>query len=363
MEPYINLIENFDAALDYTVEYTFLGSERVLVNELSIRENKQGSLPIYTKQSTKYDKNHKIPKGTLTNGKNYAAKIRVKISDTAWSDWSPEITFICLATPVLQFQSLDSKNYVYNDDIMMTVVYRQEQGEIIDTYQLSLLDQNNLLITEYPTRVPDPKTPNILSERVNGLVKGRLYHIACRVITKNGINYQGIKEFIPHYIAPSIDGVLSVIPQEGSGQVLIQSVLKQLLGTQTRPNVIDPTSTITNLNYMFDSQKEKVIIPKNRPLMYERLGMAKSSDWVAKIWCEKITDGRFLYFTKINGESITMTFVKHKEYITCEKEFVGLKSRTKSNTVPNLGLGAFYLYIKVVEFRVQMTIEPITTKR
>lgn len=360
MQPYINYIDNFDAKKDYTIEYTYLGSERILTNQLSIRENKLNSTAIYNRESTKFDKSHLVPKGTLTNGKNYIAKIRVKISETTWSDWSPEVPFICLSTPTLSFETLDNKNYIYNDDVMMNIIYRQEQGEKIETYQITLMDQNKVPITLYPVRFPNPATPNTLTERVNGLVKGRLYYIGCRVTTKNGINYFETHEFIPHYVAPSISGVINVSSQPENGQILIQSFLKQLLGTQTKPFIPDADNSEPE-NYVYLND-EWVVIPPDKPLMYKDLGMAKASDWVAKIWCKNIPNGTFLDFERVNNEPVGMKFIKYDDYITCEKEYLGLKSRTKSNTVIGLGLNEFYLYIKVIEFRVQMTIIPKTQK-
>lgn len=360
MQPYINYIENFDANKDYTVEYTYLGSERILTNELSVREDKNGSSAVYDRTSTKFDKNHILPSGNLNNGKNYVARLRVEIAEGEWSDWSPEVKFVCLATPKLDFSTLDNKNYIYNDDVMMNIIYRQEQGEKVETYQMTLMDQNKVPITLYPVRFPDPSTPNTLTERVNGLVKGRLYYIGCRVITKNGINYFETHEFIPHYVAPTISGSVQVSNQSENGQILVQGFLKQLLGTQTKPFIPGADNSEPE-NYVYLND-DWVVIPPDKPLMYKDLGMAKASDWVAKIWCKNIPNGAFLDFERVNNESVGMKFIKYDDYITCEKEYLGLKSRTKSNTVIGLGLNEFYLYIKVIEFRVQMTIIPKTQK-
>lgn len=154
MQPLLNLINNYDANTDYTVEYTYLGASRITTNELSIREAKVEAKPVYTRQSTKFDKNHTIPKGSLENGKTYWASIRVQ-TESGWTEWSPEVTFMCLTTPKLVFDSLDSENYIYNDDIMMRVIYRQQQGEKVKTYRFTLLDQNKQPIERYPVRTPD----------------------------------------------------------------------------------------------------------------------------------------------------------------------------------------------------------------
>lgn len=357
MQPYINLIDNFDAKQDYTIEYTYLGSERILTNQVSIREDKTGSSAVYTRESTKFDKNHVIPASTLTNGKSYVAKLRVELAENTWSDWSPEISFICLATPTLTFSTLDSKNYIYNDDVMMTIIYRQEQGEKVETYQMTLMDQNKVPLTTYPVRYVSESTPNTLTERVNGLIKGRLYYIGCSIRTVNGIQYFEAHEFIPHYVAPSLAGIVNVSNQSENGQILVQSFLKQLLGTQTKPYIPGADNSQPE-NYVYIGG-EWVVIPPDKPLMYKDLGMAKASDWVAKIWCKNIPNGLFLDFERENGEPVGLQFYKHDNYIYCKKEYLGVTSRTKSNTVSGLKLKEFYLYIKVVEFRVQIKIVPI----
>lgn len=361
MQPYINQIRNFDAKNLYTVEYKYLGAERVLTNELSVRENVKNSSPVYVRQSTKFDKEHVIPKDSLTNGKSYLAKIRVKLFEGAteqldiWSDWSAENDFICLATPVFNFSSLDDKNYIYNDDIMMQVIYRQEQGEKIKNYQFSLLDQNKTPVKIFPTRMPSKISPNVLEERFSNLVKGRLYYIKCQIDTLNGINYFDTHEFIPHFASPSLDGIIETQNQYENGQILVQSFLKQTLGIQTRPYIPGKKSSSSD-NYTYIGG-EWVVIPPDKPLQYTSLGMAKASDWIAKVWCKNVINGLFLELDRKDGNGIGLKFYKYDNYVTCEKTYLGVTSRTISNIVPDLKLSEFYLYIKVIEFRIQMTIK------
>ena len=360
MQPYINQIRNFDAKNLYTVEYKYLGAERVLTNELSVREKVKNSSPVYVRQSTKFDKEHVIPKGSLTNGKSYLAKIRVKLFKGAteqldiWSDWSAENDFICLATPVFNFSSLDDKNYIYNDDIMMQVIYRQEQGEKIKNYQFSLLDQNKTPIKIFPTRMPSKISPNVLEERFSNLVKGRLYYIKCQIDTLNGINYFDTHEFIPHFASPSLDEIIETQNQYENGQILVQSFLKQTLGIQTRPYIPGKKSSSSD-NYTYIGG-EWVVIPPDKPLQYTSLGMAKASDWIGRVWCKNVINGLFLELDRKDGNGIGLKFYKYDNYIICEKTYLGVTSRTISNIVYNLGLSEFYLYVKVIEFRVKMTI-------
>lgn len=354
MKPYINLMSNFDANNDYILTYTYLGSERILTNQVSIREAKPNARPIYTRESTKFDKNHTVPANTLINGNTYLVKIRVKVNGK-WSEWSAETKFLCLAEPVILFQSLDEKSYVYNNDVMMTAIYRQEQGERVKTYQFTLMDENKVPIVKYPVRYPDQSSPNVLKERVSSLSKGKMYHIACRVITQNGVNHLEVHEFVPHYVAPSLDGMIQTKSQDDSGQILVQAYLKQLLGTQTKPYIPNAPND-DPINYAF-LNNEWVVIPPTMPLSYVRLGMAKASDWVGKIWCKNVLNGVMLDFSREFGEGVHIKFIKYDDYIVIEKEYNGVVYRTKSNTIKSLKLNPFYMYIKVVEFRISVKIE------
>lgn len=356
MTPYINIIENFDANNEYVLNYTYLGSERITTNQVQIREAVSGSTPVYDRVSTRFDKQHTVPANTLVNGKSYWVKLRVQLDEATWTNWTAEVEFLCLTTPSLTFDSLDEKNYVYNNDVMMSVIYRQAQGERVDNYQFTLMNQNKTPITKYPVRIPDTQSPNVFSERMNGLVKGRLYYVGVRVITRNGINYYEIHEFIPHFVTPSLDGIVAVQNNGDAGQVLVQSYLKQMLGTQTKPFIPDAENDNSN-NYTYMND-DWIIIPKEMPLMYTRLGMAKASDWIMKVWSKNVLNGVMLRLSEENGEGVNITFIKHDDYIVCEKEYKGVKSRTRSNVVEGLGLKEFYLYVKIIEYRVQMKIVP-----
>lgn len=355
VQPTLNFIDNFDAKLPYTFTYTYWGTELSSVNEVYIREQKANSTAVYDEQITNMDKNHILPADTLQNGVSYIAKIRVKLTD-GWSDWSPEVKFMCLATPNIVFNSIDDKNFVYNNELLMTATYRQEQGEKVTQFQYTLLDQRRVPITEYPVRLPDHNTPNILTEKFSGLVKGTLYYVQLTVHTAHGIIYTAEKTFTPQYISPNLAGIIHPTLKEDEGEIVIETFLKQLLPTQVKPYVPNSTTDSDN-NYSF-WQNDYVIIPETMPLMYTHLGMAKASDWKAKIWCQNIKNGEFLELSPELGLGQHISFFKHDDYITAEKTQGHIKARYRSNIVPNLKLGKFYLYIYVHEFRVEMKIVP-----
>ena len=362
MQPLLNIIPNFDALKGNVFGFTYLGSERIITNQLEIRENRLNSLPVYTRESTKFDKNHEIGPNILQNGKNYLARIRVKLDGDKWSVWSPEVPFITLRTPSLIFQNLQEDKYVYNNDILMSVIFQQEQGDRVDTYQFVLMNQNKVPLEKFPVRRTELNTPNFMQERIKNLIKGKLYYVGVHVRTESGVQFFDQQELIPHFIAPNTSSKVNVRPEPKDGQVLIESYLTQTTGIQTTP-YIEGVEDNLPANYIY-LEDEWVIIPPHRPLQYKRLGIGKSSDFVLKIWCKSVSNGKFLEFITEHNNGIGLTVVKEDDYVYVYKEFLntdgtGYRSRHRSNLVPGLGGKPFYLYIKAMEFRMDVIVEVI----
>lgn len=354
-QPILHQMPNFDAVTKQTFTFTYLGAEMTTTNQLSIREDKTNSQPVYEKIQDSLDKNHILPAKTLNNGTAYLAKVRVKTT-SGWSEWSPEIKYTCFATPKIIFDTIDQKQFIYTNDVLMSAVYTQAQGEPVKSYQYTLYDQRHVVVTRYPVRVPQADSLTRFSERVKNIRKGKLYYIGLKVITVHGIVYEQLQEFTAQYVAPSVSGVIQPTLSKSEGQVVINLFLKQMLGTSARAYI--PKRENDNDDQYSYWKNDYVIVPKSNPLMYTKLAMAKASNWVAKLWVMNVQDGLFLDFSKAFGEGTHVKFYKRGDYITCEKSFGKITSRTRSNKIPNLGLRPFYLYIRVLEYRIEIFIEP-----
>ena len=153
-QPILNQVGNYDANNSKTFTFTYLGPEMTTTNMLSIREDKADSKPFYEKEQISLDKNHILPSKTLKNGTAYLAKVRVKLPD-GYSDWSPEVKFTCYTTPHIYFDTIDQKQLIYTNDVQMSALYTQEQGEVVKNYQFTLYDQRHVAIKRYPVRVPN----------------------------------------------------------------------------------------------------------------------------------------------------------------------------------------------------------------
>ena len=326
MNTFLESVDTFDATKDYTVYFKYVGSSRMKANEIKVI-NKATEEVAYDAISVLLDKKQVIPANTLKNGVEYIVQVRVKDNDNVWGDWSAKESFLCLKEPVVHFDTIDEKNYVYNNDLLMTAVYTQEQGERVETYQFILMNENKIVTKEFPVRVPEEKNPNT-------------------------------RTFMPQYIAPTVSGIVNAMNQDDTGQVLIQSFLKQILGSQAKAYVVNSEHTADEIEFEYNFiNHEWVVIPKDKPLMYRRLGMGLATDWVAKMWCKNIPNGTMFELYDKDGKGVHIKFIKHDNYITCEKTLGKVTSRVRSNVVEGLGLNNFYLYVKMVEFRVMIYIE------
>lgn len=359
-QPILNNVPNYDANNSYTFTFTYLGASMTTTNQLSIREDRQDSQPVYQKEQISLDKNHILSPKILNNGVNYLAKIRVKL-DNGYSDWSPEIKFTCFDTPKIYFDTIDQHQLIYTDDVLMSAIYTQKQNEPVKDYQYTLYDQRHVTLKEYPVRVPTVASPTRFSERVSDLQKGKLYYIGLKVRTEHGIIYEQLQEFTAQYVAPSISGAVQPKLNKDEGQITVELFMKQLLGTSARAFIPNRKNDApTHYTYWKD---DYVVIPKENPLMFTKLGMAKARGWIAKVWCMNVQDGTFLEFAPAYGnEGQHIKFVKNGDFVTCEKEFGRVKYRTRSNVIPNLGLRPFFMFIKVSGgYRVEVTLQPDLT--
>lgn len=357
-QPILNQASNYDAKNSYTFTFTYLGAEHTTTNTLSIREDGPGTKPVYEKDQVSLDKNHILPAKTLNNGTAYLAKVRVKLKD-GYSEWSPEIKFTCYTTPRILFDTIDQHQFIYTNDVLMSAIYTQAQNEPVTSYQYTLYDQRHVALVKYPIRKPERNSPTRFSERVSNIKKGKLYYIGLKVVTEHGIIYEQLQEFTAQYITPSVSGIIQPTMNKDDGQIVVDLFLKQLLGTSARAYI--PKRKNDNADNYTYWKDDYVFVPKENPLIYTKLAMAKASDWIGKFWVMNVQNGLFLDFSPAEDRGQHIKFYKHDDYITCEKEFGQIKSRTRSNVIKDLKLRPFYMFVYVKEYRVEIKIVPDQT--
>ncbi|WP_260866693.1 hypothetical protein [Bacillus pumilus] len=362
IKPILFSIQPWDATKGTSVYYTYTGSKQSLENQLVITD-KESKLIVYSFEFSTFEKVHHIPPKVLSNGKSYTAKIRVKTSDGQYSPYSMDVEFKTLKTPVLDISNIDGQGYVYNSDITFVADYSQDNGELVKTYRFSLYDENEDLIDEYPLRNPVVTTPNVLTETIKGLEKGKGYFIQCSVETYSGLTYTHRERFIPLYIVPSINGVISTRNDEEEGFIRITANLKQILGTQIKSgqkdSIEDTDATVeTQLRDNYDYiDNEWVVITPEKPLMFKGLGMNRASDFVMKVWCRDIPDEtKFIELSPVDDTGIAIQLWKKKDRIIAVKEYEGMTSRYVSNIVTVPKGVPYMIYMKVIEHRIDLEV-------
>lgn len=363
IKPSILRIAPFDALIGTSVYFTYTGSKQLLYNNLVITDVSTGAI-VYNHEYSSFEKVHHIPPNILQNGKIYKAKIRVKFSDDTYSLFSNEIEFKTFRTPVLDIDNIDGLGHVYNSDVTFVANYSQENGEQVKTYRFRLYDENEDLIEEYPIRFPSD--PNIFTETVKGLEKGKCYFIECAIETVNGIFYSHRERFIPMYIVPSVNGVILTRNDKEEGFIRITANLKQILGTQVKGS---PKQSVTDYSVnSFESERqfdtyeyldeEWIIVPNDNPVIFRGLGMNRASDFVLKAWCKNIPNNtKFLELSPTESNGISIQFWKYKDRIIAIKEFNGIVARYCSNIVPIPKDAEFMVYAKSIEHRIDLSLK------
>jgi hypothetical protein len=366
VQPRLFTIQPWDALKGTSVYYAYTGSRQALVNHLVITDSATSEI-VYSFEFSSFEKVHHLPPRELINGKVYKAKLRVKFDDGTYSPYSQEVEFRTFATPVLDIDTIDGLGHVYNQDVTFLAIYNQSDNEKVKTYRFSLYDENEDLIRSYPIRYPMEE--NELTEVVEGLEKGKGYFIKCTIETINGMVYDHRERFIPMYLVPSANGLISTRNDEEEGFIRITANLNQVTGTQVRGTasrkVVDPyVNGIDNDNDGYDSDNydyidnDWIIIPKDKPLMFKGLGMNKASDFVAKVWCKNIpSNTRFMEISPAENNGIGIHFWKHDDRIVAVKTFNGITSRYCSNIVLIPNNAEFMVYAKVIEHRIDVELK------
>lgn len=368
IQPILLTIEPFDALKGTSVYFTYTGSKQALDNELVITDVGTKEI-VYDYEYSSFEKVHHIPPTTLQNGKTYTAKIRIKASDGTYSPYSNSVQFVTLATPVLDITNIDGQGYVYNTNVTFVAKYTQENGENIKNYRFSLYNENEDLIKDFPVRYPDNDN-NELTETVDGLEKGKAYFIECLIETVNGFTWSTRERFIPLYIVPSINGVISTRNDADNGFVRITANLKKIIGTRVAGDSVSQAGSLTKQEsslYEDDAQKvdgyeyideDWVIVPDNNPILFTGLDMNRASDFVMKVWCRNIPNGKeFIDISPPYDNGIAIQLWKYSDRVLAVKELNGIKSVYCSNivTIPN-GVD-FMIYMKVIEHRIDLEIK------
>lgn len=367
VKPTLLPINPFDSREGKSIYYEFTGYKQTVGSNLVV-EDYETSRTIYDFDYTTFEKVHHLPPSILQNGKIYLAKVRAIYDDGGYSDYSNIIKFRTLSKPILDITTIDGQGYVYNKDITFTASYEQSNGEAVKEYMFSLYDENEDLIKRYPIREPDNQRD--FSELVKGLEKGKAYFIECKIETRNGFQYSHRERFIPMYVVPSVNGVMSTESDTDEGFIRISAHLKKITGTQVRACgqncELDEYDGSQSDNDDYDSDnyeyidKEWVVIPKGKNIIFRDLTMSKASDFITKVWFKNIPNNtKFMEISPEGNKGIAIEFWKLKDRIVARKSYGGVISEYTSNKISLGDNIEFMLFIRAIEHRIDLLIKTV----
>jgi hypothetical protein len=176
-----------------------------------------------TVQSLKLE--HRIPPGTLTNGKDYNLDVTgYDISDN--SVVSGKASFTCLTTPVWAFSNLTPGQVVRNASFVLQINYSQAQGERLNEYGVVLYSAARAPVWDGGLVYTDD-----MSVRLENLSDNSEYYARAAGRTVNGMETDtGLIPFSVEYEAPDAYAVVVLENLKNQGAVKISSNIVSIIG-------------------------------------------------------------------------------------------------------------------------------------
>lgn len=234
----------FDATLDYIITFTYNGNQ-VVKNRLIVKDNESNET-VYDQTVTSMAKRHTIAAGSLTNGKSYNMSIQVYYlddnGDEVADDVSDTILAKCFATPTLTISNMPL--VVRNAAFEFTFDYAQTEGDMLDSYIVSLYDSGNNLLYSLDPVYPAPDSATYtFAVMIRDLVDGRSYSLRCMATSVAGMQADtGAHSFAVQYLRPQNYSIFYADNAPSTCSVQLASNVKIIDGTTTsgeEPTYID----------------------------------------------------------------------------------------------------------------------------
>ena len=216
--PVLYSVIPFDATTEHIFKFSYTGNQAQR-NRLVIKNNQTLEI-IYDKTINKYRLEHEIPANALKNGNTYSVKVQVFDVSGNESDFSNEIIFTCLSTPIFGFKNLISNQVIQNITYEITLTYSQAQGEKLNSFYVVLYDSNNQAVHQSSTKY----SVDDLSYVLEGLTNSNAYYIAAYGQTVNGMSVATPRiPFTVEYLQPSVFSVIQLENDRTQGVINIKS--------------------------------------------------------------------------------------------------------------------------------------------
>jgi len=212
----------FDAEYDHMLQFTYSGSQ-IFASRLIAKDNATNEV-VYDQKVSSMNTTYTIPAGTLTNGKTYNFQLSVFDHEDTESSLSSPIMLLCLKTPVFTFANVTPFMIVKNSYLDVTIIYEQENGELLNEYYIMLYAANKTSLVY----TSDIQYADNLTVKIPELMDDTVYYIRATGSTVNGMEMDtGQIEFSCDYLKPDLFLHFRAdnVPEEGSVKLSSNFVL------------------------------------------------------------------------------------------------------------------------------------------
>lgn len=224
-KPIVGTIRAFDATIDKVIEFTVQSGQQVIGNTIIIKNQETGE-EVYNNYLQTFQYSHLIPANTLINGDNYQVTIQTSGINEGVSPISNPVQFKCLTTPQINISNIPSSGIVQSSNYNFTGNYYQEQGELLQSFEFNLYNNNNILLS-----TSGVKYSTDIQYTFSGLEDNSSYYIELIINTVNGmvVSTERIL-FNVDYIEPSFFTVNQLENLCDTGQIQISSNIIVIIG-------------------------------------------------------------------------------------------------------------------------------------
>lgn len=238
----------FDGNNPYTFTFNVIGGSQVVANQLTIIDQSTGT-QIYQAKQTTFAFTHTVPAGTLTNGVYYQATLITYDAQNNPSSQSNAVQFYCYSTPTITFTNIPSSGIINNATWDFSFTYAQAEGELLNSYVVTLYDAQQIAIANSGTLYVGSTTtpPTDLNYQFAGLLDSTAYYIKVVGITVNNTNVEtALTPFTVQYVKPNVFSIVQLTNNCNGGYINIKSNLANIEGTSnpSPPIYIDDDTAV-----------------------------------------------------------------------------------------------------------------------
>lgn len=296
--PVLFNVSSFDATKDKLFKFDVsAGGSQITANRLIIREQSNNTI-VYDGRVESFKYEHLLPANTLTNGKYYNAFITV-YSKEGVSLPSAPIQFRCYTQPTLEFVDFPSAGVVNNSSYEFKFVYKQTEGERLNSYIVNLYDVTKRLISTSGNVYVQDGTPPVAGRYLfTGLTDDTAYYVEVVGTTINDASVTtGQIPFNVDYDQPSLFTLLKLGQNCDDGYITITSNIT-IIDAIHYPDLV-----------VFIGDKEVDLREKGSFVGWPN-GYSVDGDFLLRLWFRDPNDySQIFSFSTADGRTIKVNFM------------------------------------------------------